>query len=72
MLAKIVQWRQQQFTVEEIKSALARGGFTTAELRNQLEHLMETRRNIEQAIIDLKTDIGTEQPGALPRRARSA
>jgi DNA-binding transcriptional MerR regulator len=56
-LAQIVQWRQQQFTVEEIKSALARGGFTTDELRRQLAFLLEARRGVDQAIADIERKI---------------
>ena len=71
-LAKIVHWRQQQFTVEEVKIALARGGFSTEQLRGQLAFLLETRRGVEQAISEIKREIGGEHSDPLPRNIHSA
>jgi DNA-binding transcriptional MerR regulator len=68
-LAQIVQWRQQQFTVEEIKSALSRGGFTPEEKRSQLVHLLQARAEIETAIADIEREVGTEEANRPTARA---
>lgn len=63
-VARIVHWRQQQFTIEEIKAALAAGGFTTEAKLGQLEHLEATLKEIEAAIADLQGELEPESANA--------
>jgi DNA-binding transcriptional MerR regulator len=58
-LAQIVIWREQRFTVEEIKTALQSGGFTRQDLAEQVEYLCTERAEIDRAIADLRALLGS-------------
>lgn len=52
-LADIVRWRAQGFTVTEIKTAIALGGFSKRQIKVQIKHLRRQRDILDEAIKEL-------------------
>jgi DNA-binding transcriptional MerR regulator len=58
-LIKIIAWRAQRFTVEEIKVALEGNGFSHGQLAEQLDYLCKERVELDQAIGDLRATLAS-------------